>query len=128
MSQYQRGSEWRRWELHLHTPGTIKNDQYTGSSIEEKWNIFYNDIATYIGDGTDITRNAVVLGITDYLSVENYKKVLNDNRLPATIKLVLPNVEMRMYPLSRRSGINIHFIFDPAIVNELDDRFFHKCQ
>lgn len=126
MSQYQRGSEWRRWELHLHTPGTIKNDKYTGSSIEEKWNIFYYNIATYIGEGTDITRNIVALGITDYLSVENYKKVLNDNRLPATIKLVLPNVEMRMYPLSKQNGINIHFIFDPAIVDELDDRFFSQ--
>lgn len=25
-----RGSEWRRWELHLHTPGTKKSDQYRG--------------------------------------------------------------------------------------------------
>lgn len=101
-----------------------KNDKYTGSSIEEKWNTFYTDITTYIGDGTDIARNVVALGITDYLSVENYKKVLIDNRLPATVKLVLPNVEMRMYPLSKQSGINIHFLFDPAIVNDLDDRFF----
>ena len=126
MSEYQRGSEWRRWDLHVHTPGTIKNDKYTGSSIEEKWNTFYTDITTYIGDGTDIARNVVALGITDYLSVENYKKVLIDNRLPATVKLVLPNVEMRMYPLSKQSGINIHFLFDPAIVNDLDDRFFSQ--
>jgi len=126
MSEYQRGSEWRRWDLHVHTPGTIKNDKYTGSSIEEKWNTFYTDITTYIGDGTDIARNVVALGITDYLSVENYKKVLIDNRLAATVKLVLPNVEMRMYPLSKQSGINIHFLFDPAIVNDLDDRFFSQ--
>lgn len=26
-----RGSEWRKWDLHIHTPGTAKNDQY-GSS------------------------------------------------------------------------------------------------
>lgn len=23
-----RGSEWRKWDLHIHTPGTAKNDQY----------------------------------------------------------------------------------------------------
>lgn len=126
MSEYQRGSEWRRWDLHVHTPGTIKNDKYTGNSIEEKWNNFYENITKYIEDGTDVTRNIVALGITDYLSVDNYKKVLSDNRLPATVKLVLPNVEMRMYPLSKQSGINIHFLFDPAIVNELDDRFFSQ--
>lgn len=126
MSEYQRGSEWRRWDLHLHTPGTIKNDNYTGSSIEEKWNTFYKNIAAYIGDGNDIARNVVALGITDYLSVENYKKVVIDNRLPATVKLLLPNVEMRMYPLSKKGGINIHFLFDPAIVDDLDDRFFSQ--
>ena len=33
-----RGSEWRRWDLHIHTPGTMRNDQYAGSTLEEKWN------------------------------------------------------------------------------------------
>ena len=28
MNEYLRGSEWRRWDLHVHTPGTNKNDQY----------------------------------------------------------------------------------------------------
>ena len=23
-----RGSEWRKWDLHIHTSGTAKNDQY----------------------------------------------------------------------------------------------------
>ena len=32
-----KGSEWRRWELHIHTPDTQKNDNFTGSSSEEKW-------------------------------------------------------------------------------------------
>ncbi len=35
--EYSRGSEWRRWDLHLHTPQTKKNDQYQGASVTEKW-------------------------------------------------------------------------------------------
>ena len=31
MLGYERGSEWRRWDLHMHTPGTQKNDQYSGN-------------------------------------------------------------------------------------------------
>ena len=27
-----RGSEWRRWDLHIHTPDTKKNDCYSGSN------------------------------------------------------------------------------------------------
>ena len=36
-----RGSEWRRWELHLHTPFTKKADQYIGKTTDEKWDNFY---------------------------------------------------------------------------------------
>ena len=25
-----RGSEWRRWELHIHAPGTVMNNQFSG--------------------------------------------------------------------------------------------------
>ena len=124
--EYVRGSEWRRWDLHIHTPNTAKNDKYKGKTIEEKWNIFYNDINAYMGDGSTPDKNISVLGITDYLSIDNYKKVIFDNRLPESIKLILPNVEMRMIPVTKCTGINIHFIFDPSIVNQLDDLFFSR--
>lgn len=123
---YERGSEWRRWDLHIHTPGTLKNDQYAGNSIDEKWENFYNAIEGYIGDGSDIRKNIEVIGITDYNSIKNYKKVLSDNRLPDCVKLILPNVEMRLTVLGGRSPINIHFIFDPKIVDSLEARFFGK--
>lgn len=38
MENYNRGSEWRRWDLHVHTPETNKNDNYKGCSSKEKWN------------------------------------------------------------------------------------------
>ena len=28
---YLRGAEWRRWDLHVHTPGTQKNGNYEAS-------------------------------------------------------------------------------------------------
>ena len=33
---YDKGSEWRRWELHIHTPGTQKNDNFYGATYDEK--------------------------------------------------------------------------------------------
>ena len=42
------------------------------------------------------------------------------------MKLVLPNVEMRLSLSSRQSLVNIHCIFDPKIVKQLNDRFFSK--
>ena len=124
MELFERGSEWRRWDLHIHTPGTNKNDQFSGLTIEEKWDKFYCDVKKYIGDGLDENKSIVAIGITDYLSIDSYKKVLNDSKLPDSVKLVLPNVEMRMTPVASSSPINIHCIFSPDIVTELDSLFF----
>ena len=126
MGEFSRGSEWRRWDLHLHTPDTKKNDNFSGHTSEEKWNQFYTDIENYIGDGSIPEKNVVVIGVTDYLSTDNYEKVVDDHRLPASVKLVLPNVEMRVLPTAADSPVNVHFIFDPEIVSSLESRFFSR--
>lgn len=122
----ERGSVWRRWDLHLHTPGTLKNDQYAGATLEEKWDNFYNKINDYIGDGSIPERAVSVIGITDYLSIDNYLKVVKDRRLPETVKMVIPNVEMRLSITGKKAPVNIHFLFDPEIAEQLDTRFFAK--
>ncbi len=124
--QCERGSEWRRWDLHIHTPDTTKNDQYEGTTSDEKWNKFYEDINSYIGDGANENKNIVTIGITDYLSIDNYRKVLADRKLSDIIELILPNIEMRMQPIAADSPINIHFIFDPTVADELNNRFFSQ--
>ncbi len=124
MSEYPRGSEWRRWDLHIHTPNTKKNDQFIGTTLEAKWEQYYQDISNY---NTTHKENAVVaLGITDYLSIDNYLKVVADGKLPESIKLILPNVEMRIQPIAQDSPINIHFLFNPEFANEIESRFFSK--
>jgi cell division protein FtsB len=125
---YQRGSVWRRWEMHLHTPFTKKNDQFVGNSYEKKWDNFYNSIHSYVGDGTDPLKTICAIAITDYLSIENYLKVRNDSRLPSCVKLLLPNVELRMIPISQEVPLNIHCIFSPEIVDQIDVRFFGKLK
>ncbi len=126
MSGFRRGSEWNRWDLHLHTPETKKNDSYDGSTPEEKWNNFYTAIKNYIGDGQDSQKNISVIGITDYLSIKNYKRVMSDQRLPETVKLVIPNIEMRVRPIADNAPVNIHFLFNPSFVESLEYRFFTK--
>lgn len=71
MTRFPRGSQWRRWDLHIHTPGTIKNDQFTGKNIDEKWDLFYKAVNAYVGDGTNPLKAIAVVGITDYMSVDN---------------------------------------------------------
>lgn len=128
MNSCIRGSEWRRWDLHVHTPETVKNNQYLGTTTAEKWDNFYKAIDDYIGDGSDPVKNIAVIGITDYLSIENYLKVKKENRLPKTVKLILPNVELRIMPPSRNEPVNMHCIFNPEFVSQLEDRFFSRLE
>lgn len=62
MAKYPKGSEWRIWDLHIHTPGTAKNDQY--GNDEAAWEAYIAKLE----ENTDVA----VLGITDYFSIENY--------------------------------------------------------
>ena len=59
-----RGSEWRKWDLHIHTPGTAKNDHYGNS--DEVWERYIDAL-----EKSDVT----VFGITDYFSISNYINV-----------------------------------------------------
>ncbi len=122
---YSKGSEWRRWEPHIHTPGTVKNDNFNGADLADKWDKFINDINIYPDDIS-------VIAITDYLSSDNYfyfKKAIEDGKITKDFKLVLPNIELRISPVTGGSTpINIHCIFNPLFDSKLNDRFYSKLK
>lgn len=120
-----RGSEWRRWDLHIHTPQTKKNDQFIGDTPQEKWDKFYEDILAYI-ESEDPTKRVAVLGITDYFSIDNYRKVISDGKITDKFELILPNIEMRITPVSSKAAMNIHFICNPNIVSQLEVKLFSQ--
>lgn len=121
MDANTRGSTWNRWDLHLHTPGTAKEDRYEGSTLDEKWQKFVDTINAYPGE-------VPAIGVTDYFSIDNYQRFLTEKaNITKQIGLVLPNVELRMLPVTGSSTpINIHCIFNPAIADDLERRFFSK--
>lgn len=116
---YLRGSEWRRWDFHLHTPFTKKNDLYSGNG-DEKWTQFYEDIISYIGDGSDPQRKVAAVGITDYFSIENYKKIKADGILDKYIDFIFPNIELRCLPLKDGVMMNVHLLINPSFVDKVD--------
>lgn len=122
-----KGSEWKRWELHMHTPNTKKNDGFSGKTKLEKWDKYYECISKYISEDK-VERNIKALAVTDYLSIDNYVKIITDKKIPTSIELVMPNVELRLNLKGHKSPINFHCIFNPNIADELNDRFFSKLK
>lgn len=118
-----RGSVWNRWDPHIHTPGTLLNNQYGGTN---PWETFLTKVET----SQPLIR---ALGITDYLSIEQYEEALRQRvagRLP-DVGLVFPNVEMRFgIETSKGSGVNVHLLFSPDDPNHVEEinRFLHKLE
>lgn len=125
MEHFKSGSRWRRWDLHLHTPETLKEDNYTGTTPEEKWTGFCNDINA---SEAEIS----VVGITDYLLIDNYKKFLSlieEGKITKKFDLVLPNLELRLTPVTGDGrALNLHLLIDPAFVDQLDARIYSKLK
>jgi len=122
---YEIGSVWRRWDLHIHTPETKKNPQFKGATNQEKWDNYIADINAYKED-------IAVVGVTDYVCADNYfkfKQLIADGKITKSFDLVVPNVELRISPVTGDSiPINIHCIFNPAFDNEIEKRFFQKLK
>jgi ABC-type lipoprotein export system ATPase subunit len=100
---YQSGSQWRRWDPHIHAPGTLLNDEFHGD-----WDGFLRNILE--------EPTAEVLGITDYFCIETYREAKKRHQAGAfeRVKTIFPNVEMRLdIQTNQGRGINIHLLFSP---------------
>lgn len=102
-----RGSEWRRWDLHIHTPYTKLANGYLGESEDDIWN-------KYI----DILEASPVeaFGITDYYSFNNYITLIDRyfQKYPDSNKVFFPNIEFRFSEAISKNNDNpnVHVIFD----------------
>ena len=123
-ARWPRGSEWRKWDLHVHSPAS---EGFKGD---------YNQFIIQLGNA-----DCDVIGINDYFSVAGYKEALRRLEDPASAtegnkayreglerlrsKTLLPIVECRMtnVVIGKKSNtgqrINFHLVFDPAV--SIDD-------
>jgi len=106
-----RGSIWRKWDLHVHTPDSLI-PAYGGAG---DWDKFIDALSK-------LPPEFKVIGINDYIFLDGYKKVVAAKvagKLP-NIELLLPVIELRLDKFggskSGLSRVNYHIIFS----NEID--------
>ncbi|WP_413991182.1 TrlF family AAA-like ATPase [Labrys okinawensis] len=109
-----RGSEWRRWEPHIHAPGTAMNNQFSGPNA-------WGDYLTALERAAPVIE---AIAVTDYYVTETYEEVLRQKaagRLPDA-KLVFPNVELRLDVATAKGGfVNLHLFVSPEDPQHLDE-------
>ncbi|OQY67959.1 hypothetical protein B6D29_01465, partial [Microgenomates bacterium UTCPR1] len=115
VTNIKRGSEWKKWDLHVHTPYS-HTSEYPGDTDETKWVNFFQALE-------NLPKEIEVIGINDYLFLDGYKKVLeykNKGNLK-NIGLILPVIEFRLRELVGHESlkkINYHIIFaDESILS-----------
>ncbi len=106
------GAVWRRWEPHIHTPGTALSDAYGAATLD----MFLSAVEA-------ATPLVEVLGVTDYCLTRRYEEVVaakSAGRIPH-VALVFCNVELRLSIETKAgSGVNLHLLVCPDDADHVD--------
>lgn len=118
MRIYPQGSTWRKWDLHVHLPGTTLTDGYATAHNKPDWDRF-----CAILENSDVS----VVGITDYFSLAGTLGLIRRFKelFPHSDKTLLPNLELRLNEAVNGAGeeVNLHVIFPENLDGVTADRF-----
>ena len=114
-SNWPRGSDWRRWDLHVHTPESQLGTPFCGSTWDEYINVL---------EEKALESKIAVIGVTDYMSIDGYEKLVEEKNVSDRLKsvdLIIPNIEFRIMP-NTKSGkaLNLHFLINPSDSDHID--------
>lgn len=137
------GSEWRKWDFHVHTPYSVLNNQF-GLKADDPAD-FDSYVRTLFTKA--IEKDVWAIGVTDYFSIDGYKRIRNDylnkpNKLAELFPdadarerigqmLVFPNIELRLNKFVHKGDkskpIGYHVLFsDETDPEDIEENFLHK--
>lgn len=122
-----KGSQWRKWDLHIHTPESFQQEFRFDSDKESEH--YDGDIWEKFVTELEQLQDFAVIGITDYFCIEGYRKILDykqEGRL-ANISLFLPNIEFRLDRFLAKDAekrLNFHVIFSDELDPDLIESEF----
>src|SRR5438552_4179520 len=128
----EKGSEWRKWDLQVHTPSSVLKNGFGAD-----WDVYVQNLFKAL-----IAKGIAVVGITDYFTIDGYKKLkadylTNDTKLHALFSadeiekirgiLVVPNIEFRSDIFVGSDSINFHVLFSDGVpVKDIEEKFLHE--
>lgn len=117
-SEFERGAEWRQWDLHIHTPASF---HWRGKRFKPDPNSIEN---ITLADEMIAALNAAkpaVFALMDYWTFDGWfalKRRLAQEGAPKLLKRVFPGIELRlMAPMTGR--LNAHVLFSDEITDQM---------
>ncbi|PZR29086.1 MAG: hypothetical protein DI535_03470 [Citrobacter freundii] len=140
-----RGSIWRKCDFHIHTPLSALENNFT-----KDFDAYVKELFTKA-----IEKNVKVIGITDYFTIDGYKKIRteyleNEPKLRTLFTekelqsireiLVLPNVEFRLNKIiqinkiqeggkkkTEAGRVNFHVLLSNELsIKQMEENFLHN--
>jgi len=117
--KYERGAEWRQWDLHIHTPASFHwlGQRFDSENPNSKANADLVDEMIKALNEAEPT----VFALMDYWTFEGWfalKKRLAQEGAPKLHKRVFPGIELRLVaPMAGR--LNAHVLFSDAVEDQI---------
>ena len=119
MKLFPVGSEWRKWDLHVHLPSPRMSNHFQNIAGEVDWERFCSVL-----EESDVS----AFGLTDYFSADNFFNFQREfkQRYPNSEKAFFPVVELRLNEAvnKAREDVNFHLLFRPDETQDRMDQFF----
>ena len=120
----QRGSIWRKWDLHIHTPVSFqwRGERLKKGNAEQEAKLFKSTVEAINACDAD------AVGIMDYWTFDGYvglRKFLRENPDIKLNKAMFPGMEMRVEaPVTFR--MNIHVLLSDELTDQALEDFKSK--
>ena len=142
-----RGSYWRRWDFHIHTPFSLLNNGY-GFDPDKTYE-GENPFDEYVKQLFEkaISANIGAIGITDYFSIEGYKRIKQgylgnpekmaqlfpDESMREKIRhiFLFPNIEFRIDTFVGKgsNAVNYHVLFSDSVsIADIEECFLRRIE
>lgn len=118
VGSYIRGSEWRQWDLHIHTPASF---HWLGERFgADPFSAASKALVDQMIQAMNVAEPAV-FALMDYWTFDGWfalQRRLKDPDAPKLKKKVFPGIELRlMAPMEGR--LNAHVLFSDEIEDQL---------
>lgn len=125
---FVRGSEWRQWDLHIHTPASF---HWEGRKFNEDIHSELN--IQLIDEMIDALNNSKpeVFALMDYWTFDGWfalQRRLKDPDAPKLNKTVFPGIELRLMSPLKKGRLNAHVIFSDCITEQQLKNFKSKLK